>query len=201
MRRITRQGIRSAVLAGLAILAAVAVAWAAEGHGATHGGSITHEKLMDLIWRTMNFVALVAILLLTLKKPIANGLARRRQSIIEQFEELEARKDEAERKYREYESRLAQIDAEVTRIVDAAVAQGELEKKRIIDEASRAADEIKRQAERAVQHELTEARRQLRNEIAEQAAAMAEELVKKNLQADDQVKLVEEYLSKVGGSK
>ena len=38
----------------------------------------------------------------------------------------------------------------------------------------------------------------LKNEIADQAAAMAEELIIKNLTAADQVKIVEDYLVKVG---
>jgi len=189
---------RIALMAGLALLVAAA-AWAAEGHGGGHGGGVTHEKLMDLLWRTMNFAALVAILVAALRKPIANGLARRRQAIIEQFEELEARKNEAESKYREYEAKLAGIEAEVQRILDAAVAQGEAEKERIIAEAERAAGDIKRQAEMAVQHELAEAKRQLLAEIADAAAKAAEELVRKNLQAEDQVRLVKEYLGKVGG--
>ncbi len=192
------KGMRIALMAGLALLVAAA-AWAAEGHGGGHGGGVTHEKLMDLLWRTMNFAALVAILVAALRKPIANGLARRRQAIIEQFEELEARKNEAESKYREYEAKLAGIEAEVQRILDAAVAQGEAEKERIIAEAERAAGDIKRQAEMAVQHELAEAKRQLLAEIADAAAKAAEELVRKNLQAEDQVRLVKEYLGKVGG--
>ncbi len=197
MRRSSKV-MRAVLVAGLVLLVAVA-AWATEGHGGGGGGWMpSYEKWMDLVWRTMNFAALVAILMATLRKPIANGLARRRQAIIEQFEELEARRQEAETKYREYEGKLAGIEAEVQHILDAAVAQGEAEKERIIAEAERAASDIKRQAEMAVQHELAEAKRQLLAEVAEAAAKAAEELVRKNLQAEDQVRLIKEYLGKVG---
>jgi len=189
----------SAVLFVLTILCLAVVAYGAEGHGAAHGGGISHEKWMDLLWRTLNFAGLVVILVLALKKPLANGLAGRRQGIIEQFEELEARKAEAEQNYKEYEAKLSQIDAEVQRIIDAAVSQGEMEKERIIGEADRAAADLKRQAEQAIQHEISEAKKNLRNEIAEQAALAAEELVKNNLKPDDQVALVKGCLDKVGG--
>jgi len=43
-----------------------------------------------------------------------------------------------------------------------------------------------------------EARRSLKNDVADQAAAMAETLIVKNLTAVDQVKIVEDYLAKVG---
>jgi len=50
----------------------------------------------------------------------------------------------------------------------------------------------------AIQHELAEAKLRLREEVANQAAVMAEELIRKNLQETDQVKLIEDYLAKVG---
>ena len=50
----------------------------------------------------------------------------------------------------------------------------------------------------AVQNEVTEARRILKNEVADQAAVIAEEIIVKNLTADDQVKIIENYLDKVG---
>ncbi|MEW6429063.1 MAG: ATP synthase F0 subunit B [Thermodesulfobacteriota bacterium] len=198
MKRSTGKKTYAILLAGLTVLAAAGLACASggEGHG---GGGIPAAKWWDLLWRTMNFAGLVAILMLTLKKPIANGLAARRQGIIDQFEDLEARRAEAERKYREYESRLGQIDAEVQQILSAAVAQGEVEKTRIIDEATRAAEDIRRQAEMAVQNELAEAKRELRNSITEQAAKAAEELVKKSMQPQDQTNLINQYLAKVGG--
>ena len=55
-----------------------------------------------------------------------------------------------------------------------------------------------RSAEMAVQNQVTEARRTLKNEVAEQAAVMAEELIMKNLTEDDQVKIIDTYLDKVG---
>ena len=160
---------------------------------------IPKGKWIDLGLRILNFTCLVIVLVWALKKPIANGLNSRRQGIEDQFDELEARRGEAERLYKEYEAKLSGIDAEVQSIIDAAVAQGEAEKQKIIDDANRAAGDIKRQAEMAMQHELAMATKRLREEIAEQAVMMAEEIIKKNLKSDDQKKLVEGYLDKVGG--
>jgi len=179
----------------MCLIAGLAYA-AGEGHGEGHGGA---DKVKDLWLRIMNFAGLVIILVWALKKPIANGLSSRRQAIQNQFDDLGARKADAERLYKEYEAKLGTIETEVKSIIGAAVAQGEAEKAKIIEEANRAAGDIKRQAEMAVQHELALAKKKLREEIAEQAAAMAEELVVKNFKADDQVRLVEGYLEKVGG--
>lgn len=159
---------------------------------------IPTAKWWDLLWRVMNFAVLLIVLIKVLSKPIANGLRTRQQSIKEQFTDLEERKTEAENAYQTYEEKLASIEQEISDIIQNAVAQGETEKERIIDEANRAAEDIKRQAEMAIQHELAEAKLQLREEVANQAVVMAEELIRKNLQDTDQVKLIEDYLSKVG---
>ena len=180
------------VLVVLALCATLAHASGGEG------GGIPKEKWMDLLWRTLNFAGLLAILILALKKPIANGLKSRRQAIVETFDDLEAQKAEAERIYKGYEDKLAKIDEEVEALLSSAIKQGEVEKERIIEDANRAAGDIQRQAEMAIQHEISEARLRLRGEIAEQAVQMAEDLIKQNLKDADQNKMVEDYLEKVG---
>ena len=180
---------------------------AGEAHGA-HGGGLTGPhgplspaKLKDFGWRVMNFAALMVILIKFLKKPLVDSLKGRQQNIAAEFEDLESRRSDAERNYKEYEARLAGIDDELKDMVQKAIAQGQVEKERIIEEANRAAEGIKRQAEMAVQNEIAEAKRRLKTEVAEQAAVMAEEIIKKNLQDADQNKLVEDYLTKLGGLK
>ncbi|MEW6518945.1 MAG: F0F1 ATP synthase subunit B [Thermodesulfobacteriota bacterium] len=178
---------------------------AGEAHGASSmtgpHGPLSPAKLKDFAWRVMNFAALLVILIKFLKKPLVDALKGRQQGIAAEFEDLEARRADAERNYKEYEARLAGIDDELKAMVEKAIAQGKVEKERIIAEANRAAEGIKRQAEMAVQNEIAEARRRLKTEVAEQAAVMAAEIIKKNLQDADQNKLVEDYLTKLGGLK
>ncbi len=181
----------------VAVLAAGSVYASGPATGPTVLG-IPTAKWWDLLWRAMNFAVLVIILLKFAAKPIGNILKGRQLAIKEQFETLEAKKAEADKSYQSYEAKLSQIDQEVKQIMENAIAQGVEEKDRIIAEANRAADDIKRQAEMAVQHEIAAIKLQLREEVANQAVLMAEELIKKNLQKDDQVKLVEDYLEKVG---
>jgi F-type H+-transporting ATPase subunit b len=179
---------------------------AGEAHGAASSmtgphGPLSPAKLKDFGWRVMNFAALMVILIKFLKKPLADALKGRQQGIAAEFDDLETRRADAERNYKEYEAKLAGIDDELKNMVEKAIAQGQVEKERIIAEANRAAEGIKRQAEMAVQNEIAEAKRRLKTEIAEQAAIMAQEIIKKNLQDADQNKLVEDYLTKLGGLK
>ena len=186
-------------LAAMALIAIAGLAYASSGaEGSGAGGSLSPAKLKDLLWRTLNFAVLLIVLIKVLAKPVANGLRARQQSIKEQFTDLEERKAEADMAYQTYEEKLATIDQEISEIIQSAITQGETEKERIIEDANRAAEDIKRQAEMAIQHELAAAKMRLREDVASQAVIMAEELIRKNLQEADQVTLIENYLAKVG---
>ena len=175
-------------------------AHAAEGdHGdGHHEGSLSPAKLKDLFWRVLNFIVLMIILVKFGAKPIASALGGRQTAVKNELEDLESRRDEAEKQYREFEAKLATVEKDIDKIVEKAVAQAEVEKAKILEKAEQAVDDMKRQAEQAIQNEVTEARRELKDDIADQAAVLAEELIVKNLNPEDQVKIIENYLDKVG---
>ena len=192
---------------GIAVLAAVLMvalaagaAWAAGGgHGDAHAyDSLSPAKLTDLGWRVMNFAVLLFILIKFGAKPIGSALSGRRKQIADEIKDLEEKKAAAERSYQEFSAKLSTVEKDIDTIVEKAVAQAEIEKARIIERAEKAAEDIKRQAKMTITNEVTAAKRELKDEVTEQAAAMAEEIIKQNLTGDDQVKIVEDYLDKVG---
>lgn len=160
--------------------------------------SLSPEKLMDLFWRVLNFAALMFILVYFGAKPIGKALSGRQQAVKAEVEDLEARRAVAEQEYREFEAKLATVEKDIDTIVEKAVAQAEIEKTKILEKAEQAAADLQRSAEQAIANEIMDARRTLKNDAAEQATVIAEELIVKNLNADDQVKIVEDYLAKVG---
>jgi len=170
---------------------------AAHGEGGHEAGAITKAKLNDLFWRVINFVVLVLLLVKFTAKPLGNSLSARRQKVRDEIEGLEARRQEAEKAYEELVAKLAGIEKDIKEIVDRAVVQAEKERVRIIEAAEKSAADLTRQAEMAVQKELLDAKRLLRDEMADRAAAMAEEIIKQSLTKDDQIRIVDQYLSKV----
>ena len=192
-----------AVVEGHAAEAAAVHGEAAAGHGAAAAGhakpdSLSPAKVKDFWFRVMNFIVLLIILVKFGAKPIANGLGARRKQIKAEIEDLEAKKVDAERAYKEFSAKLESVEKDVDSIVEKAVAQAEIEKVRIIEAAEKSADDIKRSAEMAIANEVTAAKRTLKIEVTEQAAVLAEELIIKNLTSGDQVKIIEDYLDKVG---
>ncbi len=167
--------------------------WASSegGHGDNSG------KVKDLIWRTMNFAVLVGALIFLLRKPLAKGLAARRQGIRDQLDDLERQKQEAGKRLADYKEKLSQLDKEVEKIVAEYIQQGEAVKAKIIEEAKSAAEKLQEQAKKNIEHEFQKARQQLTAEMGDRAVSMAEELLKKNINAEDQQRIIDEYLTKV----
>jgi F-type H+-transporting ATPase subunit b len=177
----------------LSVLLAFGAVWASSEGG--HGDSAA--KVKDLIWRTMNFVVLAGGLIFLLRKPLAQALEARRQGIRDQLDDLEKQKADAEKQLSEYKAKLARLDKEIEKIVAEYVKDGEAVKAKIIEEAKVAAEKLQVQAKKNIEQEFQKARQALKVEMSEQAVSMAEALIRKNIDDEDQERILDEYLTKV----
>lgn len=183
-------------LAGIVLFFAfLGNAWASEAEGGQH------LNWTDFTYRTIAFVILVGILIKLLRKPIANFLGSRAAEIQRLLAELEAKTAEARQENARVKTKLASLEEETKKIVDEMIAEGEAEKKKIIEAANRQAEYIQQQAQIAIQQEIKAARDNLREEVAELSVAAAEEIIKKNMRSDDQERLVQEFMTKVVEAK
>ena len=184
------------LLVVVSVLFAFGSVWASS-EGGEHEGGLIKNKPLDLLYRTINFGVLAFILIFLLRKPVPKVLASRRQGIKDQLDDLERQKQEAERQLAEYKQKFARLDEEVEKIVAEYIRDGEAVKANIIEEAKAAAEKLQEQAKKNVAHEFQKAKQQLKAEMAEQAVAMAEELIKKYINDEDQKRIIDEYLTKV----
>ena len=164
---------------------------ASGGEGGTKGWVATDT------WRVMNFVVLLVALIFVLRKPISQALSSRIKNIREQLESLEAHKAEAEKQLAQYNEKLSQLESEAEKIVEGYIKQGNEAKAKILKEAEATAEKLQVQARRNIEHEFGKARQELQREVVEKSLVKAEETLKKAITAQDQDKLVDEYLDKV----
>lgn len=181
------------VLALLLVLLLTGVGFASGGGHADSG-----VLLKDFLYRVLNFSLVVAILVYFLRKPIKKGLASRREEIEKALAAAKQAKEEAEAKFAEYDRKLAQATEDIAEISDAIRREGELEKQKIIENANQMAIKIKQEAEKAAEMEVAKARKELQREAAQLAVSLAEEQLKKNFTKDDDTRLIDEYMQKVG---
>ncbi|CAB1063984.1 hypothetical protein D1BOALGB6SA_8773 [Olavius sp. associated proteobacterium Delta 1] len=148
-------------------------------------------------FRVINFAVLAIVLVYLLRKPLSQALSSRIKVIKDELEDLEARKDEAEKKLAEYNEKLAQLEKEAETIVEDYIKQGNEAKERILKEAESSAEKLKTQARRNIEHEFELAKLKLQEEIFETSLEKAEEIIKNKFSEDDQDRMVDEYLKKV----
>jgi F-type H+-transporting ATPase subunit b len=166
-----------------------------EGHGEGH--SETKGWVKTDTYRVMNFTVLAIILFVILRKPASQALNGRIENIRNQLEDLEAKKQEAEKKLAEYNDQISLLDQEAETIIAQYVKQGEDAKVRILKEAENAAVKLEAQAQRNIEQEFKTAKQKLQEDIMKKALEKAEAIVKKKMTAKDQDRLVAEYLDKV----
>ena len=173
----------------------------AEPHGAgEHGdGHDDSGALMDLLARFINFALLVIILAVVLKKANALGFfSDRAEEIKKRMERLQQEKEEAESRYQEVQRKLKEFEKEKESILAEARKDGEAEKAKIISEAERRVAQMLEQVESTVQQEVEDAKGRLREEVADLAAEKAREIISRELSEDDQDRLVNEFIERVG---
>ncbi len=184
--------IKLTVLTGLVLLPAVVLASGGEGHA--DSGVI----LKDFAYRCFNFALMVGLLAYFVTKPIRKGLKGRTAEIEKALVDAQAAKDAAEAKHREYSEKLAKATEEIAGITASIRREGELERDKIIAAAKEMAVKIEQEADNKASGVVAKARAELREEAASLAVELAVELLKKQVTADDQKRLVDEYMQKVG---
>lgn len=183
------------MLFSMAMVAVFAVLAGAAGD-AHHASS--EVLLKDFIYRTINFAALVGIVFYFVAKPFKKSMADRKQKIEADLKEARTARAEAEAKFKEVTLKLQKASEEIEKVRLSIHDEGEAEKNKIIANARQAADKIRSEAEKMAAREIEKARAELRKEASRLAIALAEELIRKNITAEDQERLVSEYLANVG---
>ena len=178
-----------------AVLLLAGVAAASEAAGG-HGG-ISAEKLQDLLWRTVNFVVFAGILIYLVAKPAKKFFAQRTQDVATSLEEMAAKQAEFEAAVAAAEARLAAVAKERQGVIQQFIAEGEMEKAKILDKANQVAARIKEMAAFTIEQETKKAAQSLKEEVVGLATRMATDMIKEKATYADQQGLVEEYLKKV----
>jgi F-type H+-transporting ATPase subunit b len=155
----------------------------------------------ELVWGGISFLALLYLLHRFAYPPIKQGMEARTERIRADVQASETARSEAENVLAEYRAELNDARSEAGRI---------------IEEARQAADQLKRDQEQRLQAELAETRQRaindievakaqamadLRDEVAQLAIGAAETIVQRNLDANTQNQLVEDYIDRVAASR
>ena len=193
------------LLAAPAALAAEEPATAA-GHGEAGHGDAGHEApslfaspnfqtITTSVVTLVIFAGLLAVLGKYAWGPIQGGLIARETKIRQDIEAAERARAQADAARRQYEQQLETAEQRVRDLMAQAQADGQQLATRIKMQAQEESEEIKERAMREIEQSRRDAVDQIRSEAAMLATAVAEKILRREVNRDDQRRLVEESLN------
>jgi F-type H+-transporting ATPase subunit b len=147
----------------------------------------------ELIWGAISFAAIVFLLYKFAWPGLKKGLDDRSERIRDDLEEAERARTEAETVLQEYKTQLAEARSESSRLIEEGRQTAEQLRH---DLEARAESEIAEVRQRAAAAKA-QALQDLKREVAGIAVSATEMLLKRNLDRDTQVHLVEDYINQV----
>lgn len=152
------------------------------------------------LWQIINFIIFVVLMVYLLRNKIGIGKVfdDRAVAIRKELDKAKHEKAEAERKLKEVEARLSRLDEEVAQMKEDAAREAEREAARIREAAAADAEKIKQTAAREIEGAMKDARAELKAFVAENSVGLAEAIIKKELNAADNRRMLNQYVDKLG---
>ena len=146
-------------------------------------------------WRILNFALFIGLLLYFLKKPVGHFWTSRSHQLKFDMEEAHRLKQESKGRHDSLKARLSQIEKEIAQLVTSMKEEGELEKKRIVEEGEKVSQRMKSDAEKMAAQEIRRAKEALRAQSVNLSIELAERLIREKIMESDQKKLTDHYLN------
>jgi F-type H+-transporting ATPase subunit b len=165
--------------------------------GAAEGGINTG----DILFQLAIFLILLALLRKYAFGPVMGIMKQREAHIGNEISAAENSNKEAKKIVEEQRELLKQSRQEAQELIENAKKLGEEQKKSIITEARTEAERIKNAAVKEIAQEKEQAVAALREQVASLSVLIASKVIEKELNDQDQQKLINEYIQEVGQAR
>ncbi len=154
------------------------------------------------LWKFVNLAIFIAALayILTRKARLGEAFKARRESIKRELARAKQERDAALAKLKEVEERLSLLDAEVTTIKEQSRREVAEERERIARSTEAEIAKLSEQAQREIASAAKSARHQLRRFTAEQSVHLAEDILRREIQPEDDARLINREITDLGGA-
>ncbi len=155
----------------------------------------------ELVWGSISFIIVFGLLWKLAFPGIKKGMEGRTERIRGDLAAAEAAKVEATEVLAEYQSQLADARNESARIIEEARRAADEVKQTLTTRAESEIAEQRARASAEIESAKVQAIADLRGEVANLAIGAAEEVVQRSLDRDTSVALVEAYIDQVGADR
>lgn len=174
-----------------------AIAHPNEGHGEGGGEPESTFGIPTWIFKLVNMITFIAVLVYFLRKPVAEAFRAKGESVRAAVTEAKARREKADQLASDIQNRLSQIEQEVSSIIERARQEGERQKRELIAAAEAEGQKILENARVEVENRVKSARHELTEMAGQLATERAEQILRKTITEADQKKLFKESLAQI----
>jgi F-type H+-transporting ATPase subunit b len=150
-----------------------------------------------IIWTTVTFVLLAAVLAKFAWKPMLKMLGEREDQIRSALTQAEKARTDAAEMMKQNEKNLARAEAEYQKMIREGRALAEKLKEDIVAKARQQGEQELKRANEEIQRNLESAKLQLRSEVADLAIRAAEKILDETLDETKQKKLVDKFINQL----
>ena len=147
-----------------------------------------------VFWSAITFLLLLFLMKKYLWGPLIENLDRRETMINDAVKKAEETQQKSEEALKDYNKKLAEAREEVRQIVAAGKESAEKAKADILVEAGKKSASLLEKAKKEIAAERSDAINQIKQVVVDISISAAEKMLKRNLNADDQIKLIEETM-------
>ena len=166
-----------------------------EGHGEGHAAPSLDVKRLG--FQLLNFAVLVFLLVKFGGRPVNRALDARHNQIKADLVSAAEARAAAQARFEQQEKRLAALEHEIAAIAASIKQEAEAEKARLIAAAEDRARRIQEESAFLIEQQVKQAEEDLRREVAAAAVALAEKIVRSQLGASDQQRLIDTFVGDV----
>lgn len=153
-------------------------------------------NLTDLLLHVVNLVILYFVLRFLLYKPISKFMQKRQEKYQQQDDLYQEALQNSQKTIDESERVLRVARDESAKIVRESNQLAKERMQQLTEQAHKEAEEIVARAEREAEHNRLQAQKNLQDEISDLAIAIASKVVEREVNAEDNQKLIDDFLKK-----
>ncbi|MBN2431556.1 MAG: ATP synthase F0 subunit B [Acidobacteria bacterium] len=160
------------------------------------------ESVFSDTWLTIgkafNLVVIIGILVYFLRKPIGHFFARRSADIQRRIREAEQARDAAQARLADIQARLEKLDTEMDEIRRQAEADARVEREKILTQTEKDVVKMRQRARNEIESLKMQTIRELREYTAAKVVEMAGDVLRRELTTEDEERLFNSFLEKMG---
>ncbi len=152
----------------------------------------------DIIFQLLMFIILMALLKKFAWGPLMGIMKQREEHIAGEIESAENSRVEANKLLEEQKALLKEARQEAQNMIENSKKHGENQRQEIMETARQEAERLKETARLEIAQEKENAVAALREQVASLSVMIASKVIEKELTAEDQEKLINEYIERAG---